>query len=60
MEKTTDDIKHIKEIMEKYIENFKSIPRTPETFESKDFHLLVHKKEVFNRILQILETSNLE
>jgi len=56
MENTITDIKGL---IEKELNEFKSIPKNKELFESKNYYLLVHKKEVLNRVLNILNESNL-
>lgn len=57
--KSQKNLKDIKHLLEKTLKDIKEMPRTPELFESREFPILLHKKEVFSRVLDILNNSNL-
>lgn len=61
MEKTEKTpVEQIKEILSTNISKFQKIPKTPELFESNDYCYKVHQKEVFLRVLRILNESGLK
>lgn len=61
MEKTDKTpVEQIKEILANDIARFERIPKTPKLFESNDYALKVHQKEVFLRVLRILNESGLK
>jgi len=53
-------VEQIKDILTISIIKFKNTPKTPELFDTNDYALKVHQKEVFLRVLRILNESGLK
>jgi hypothetical protein len=52
-------IKKITDIIENDIAEIESLKKTPNLYESNGYPILIHKKEIFKRVLEILKTSGL-
>lgn len=59
-ENLLNDVKQITNIINDYLVEFEKIPKNGETFESLDYPILLHKKEVFLRLRDILSVSGLK
>ena len=54
MENTTEKIK---KLINDDIKEISEIKKTPQLMESNEYALLLHKKEIYNRILRILDDN---
>jgi hypothetical protein len=60
MENTNNSVQQIRDIILNDIEEFKNEPRNPELYSSNEFALKVHKKEIFLRILKLIDESGIK
>lgn len=59
-ENLLNDVRQITNIINDYLVEFEKIPKNGETFDSPDYPILLHKKEVFLRLRDILSVSGLK